>query len=423
MSAGQPTLAAPITVSSPALQVGSVNVRFGRLECVDLLRGAVMVLMALDHTRDFLTSFAFPPESLSKTTAALFFTRFVTHFCAPVFFLLAGTSGALARAQGKSRLDISRFYFTRGLWLIVLDLTVMAYAWTFTPFFLFGGVLWSLGWSMVLMAFLLWIPVPWIAAFGTLMIVTHNLFDSIKPEAVGRFGPLLLVLHGHGVFAVDSERDPFFVLFSIIPWVGVMAVGYALGALLRRSDWRKIVFGIGVAVMLSFLFLRFFHLYGNSHGDPGVRVPGLIGPWRSEPTLTLSVISFFDTLKYPPSLQFLLMTLGPALMVLPWLDKVKAERGIWRFLLVFGRVPLFYYVIHLYVIHLLAVLVAWLTHQPVAWLLDGATMVQRTPEHYGHGLPFIYLIWMTVVVGLYWPCRWFMELKQRHADWWWLRYL
>jgi uncharacterized membrane protein len=423
MQVGQPTLATPIPVSSPALRVGSVCVRSPRLECVDLLRGAVMILMALDHCRDFFTSLVFAPESLSRTTAALFFTRFVTHFCAPVFFLLAGTSGALSLAQGKSRLEVSRFYLTRGLWLVVLNLTVVAFAWTFTVPFLFAGVLWSLGWSMVLMALLLWLPVPWIAVFGTLMIVTHNLFDSMKPETFGRFGPLVLLLHGHGLFAVDSERDPFFVLFSIVPWVGVMAAGFALGALHRRKDWRKLVFGIGAAVMVSFLVLRFFHLYGNSHGDPGMPVPGVIGPWRSEPTLTLSVISFFDTLKYPPSLQFLLMTLGPALMVLPWLDKVKAERGIWRFLLVFGRVPLFYYVVHLYAIHLLSILVAWLTHQPVAWLLDGATMVQRPPDHYGHGLPFIYLMWMTVVVGLYLPCRWFMELKRRRPGWWWLRYL
>lgn len=423
MPVNETSLSAPITVTSPALRVGGVNVLFRRLECVDLLRGAVMVLMALDHSRDFFTSVVFPPESLSRTTAALFLTRFVTHFCAPVFFLLAGTSGALSLAQGKSRAEVSRFYFARGLWLVVLDLTVVAFAWTFTFPFLFAGVLWSLGWSMVLMALVIWLPVEWIAALGTLMIVTHNLFDSIKPERVGPLGPLVLLLHGHGLFAVDSERDPFFVLFSIVPWVGVMAVGYALGSLLRRSDWRKIVFGIGATIFASFLFLRFFHLYGNSHGDPGTIVPGVIGPWRSEPTLTLSVISFFDTLKYPPSLQFLLMTLGPALMVLPWLDRVKAERGIWRFLLVFGRVPLFFYVAHLYSVHILSIVVAWLTRQPVAWLFDGATMVQRPPAHYGHGLPFIYLMWMTVIVGLYLPCRRFMELKRKHPDWWWLRYL
>lgn len=400
-------LTSPVAAGRDILRVSEVKIRSSRLDCVDLLRGIVMVLMALDHTRDFFTGLQFAPEDLSRTSAPLFFTRFVTHFCAPVFFLLAGTGAYLSLSRGKSVAQVSTFFATRGLWLIFLDLTVMAVAWTFVYPFWFSGVLWSIGWAMIAMALLVWLPLPAIAAVGAGMILTHNLLDGITPRSFDNFtlARLWVVLHGHGLVPIGSQSE-FFILFPLIPWVGVMAVGYALGALLRRPDWRKLVFGIGAMLTAAFLLSRFFHLYGSAHGG-----------WKVQASPLLNLVAFFDTSKYPPSLQFLLMTLGPALMALPWLDRVNAERGLARVLQVFGRVPLFYYVLHLFLIHTLAILVANAVHQPSGWLRGGPMML-FPPEHYGHGLPFIYAMWATVVVLLYLPCKWFMEYKRRHSDWW-----
>ena len=394
-----------------------------RLECVDVLRGIVMALMALDHTRDYFTNLSFAPEDLSLTTGPLFFTRFVTHFCAPVFFLLAGVGGYLSLCQGKSIAQVSRFFWTRGLWLVFLDLTVMSYAWTYTFPFWLAGVLWALGWSMVAMAFLIRLPLRWVATVGALMIATHNLFDWVDPAALQKFGGLWVILHGHGVIWIEPSKIPFFVLFSLIPWVGIMALGYALGDLLRRDGWEKPVWRIGLALTIAFLLLRGFHLYGNGHKYMQTWAPDAAGRWKMRATLTLTVISFLDTLKYPASLQFLLMTLGPSLMALAWLGRIKAPSGVARIFLVFGRVPLFYYIVHIYFIHTLAVYTALAFHQPAAWLLYGGPMLHLRPQHYGHGLPFIYAMCLLTVALLYFPCRWFMKLKQQRRDLWWLRYL
>lgn len=385
---------------------------------MDLLRGVVMVLMALDHTRDFFAGSRFAPEDLAHTSGPLFFTRFVTHFCAPAFFLLAGTGGYLSLSRGKTVAQVSRFFWTRGLWLVLLDLTVMSYGWTFVFPFWFSGVLWALGWSMVAMAVLVYLPLPLIAAFGTGIIVTHNLFDGINPAAFGKFAGLWLILHGYGMFWIEPGKTAFFVLFPLVPWVGVMAVGYALGAMLVGKHWKKlVVFDIGAGLIIAFFVLRTFHLYGNSHSS----VAG--GPWKVQETLSLTVVSFLDTLKYPPSLQFLLMTLGPCLMALAWFGKVNTERGFAKVLVVFGRVPLFFYVLHIYLIHSLAVWVGFISRQRISWLLSGGPMLRFPPDGYGHSLFFIFAMWLAVVLLLYVPCKYFDNFKQRRADWWWLRYL
>lgn len=410
------------------LELSDIRIRTLRLPCVDLLRGIVMVLMTLDHTRAFFTNLHFPPEDLAHTTAPVFFTRFVSHFCAPAFFLLAGTGAYLSRAQGKSVEEVSKFLWTRGLWLMVLDWTVMAVGWTFVWPFWMSEVLCALGCSMVIMAWLIRLPPGWVGGLGAGIILTHNLLDRLKPEAFGKFAPLYLILRGYGLFAIDSKGDFFFVLFSVIPWAGVMALGYALGALICRENWRKRVVGIGIAFTALFVILRIFHLYGNGFANPEAYGAGPMGPWKMQATLTLSIMAFLNTLKYPASLQFLLMTLGPTLIVLAWLDKIDAERGVARVLLVFGRVPLFYYVVHVYLIHILAVLVALACHQHYHWLLHGATMLRYAPSRhgvrlpYGHGLPFIYATWIAVVAMLYFPCQWFATVKQQRQDWW-LRYL
>ncbi|MGC2184236.1 MAG: heparan-alpha-glucosaminide N-acetyltransferase domain-containing protein [Terriglobales bacterium] len=410
-------------VSSPTVTVRTkaslLSAQVPRLVSVDVLRGLVMVIMALDHTRDFMFYQRSAPEDMAHTYGALFFTRFVTHYCAPVFSFLAGTGAFLATSRGKSIQQVSRFFFTRGLWLVILELTVVDFAWGFVPW-AHGGVIWILGWSMVAMALIVRLPVRWIAALGLGMIATHNLLDRISPASFGNFYWLWILLHTPGHIPVGHFQFP--VRYVLIPWVGVMAAGFAFGSLLLRPDRRKWILTLGISATALFFVLRGFNLYGNGIAGLPFGYPRSAGPWSVQPTLSLTVISFFNTLKYPPSLDYLLMTLGPSLTLLGLLDGVKAVRGLSRILLVYGRVPLFYYVLHLYLLHILAILVALAFHQPIWHGTVIADFAQR-PLGYGHGLPFIYAMWILAVAILYLPCLWFMELRSRHRDWTWLSYL
>jgi uncharacterized membrane protein len=414
-----------VTAASPSITTVSPKVSFlpaqiPRLVSVDVLRGLVMVIMALDHTRDFMSYQLFPPEDMAHTSGPLFFTRFITHFCAPVFAFLAGTGAFLATSRGKSLQQVSHFFLTRGLWLLTLEFTVIDFAWGFVPW-AHAGVIWGLGWSMVAMALIVRLPVLWIGALGLGMIATHNLLDRIDPAWFGKFSWLWIFLHTPGRIAVANQFQ-FSARYVLIPWVGVMAAGFAFGSLLLRPDRRKWILTLGISATALFFVLRAFNLYGNGIAGLAFGYPRSAGPWSVQSTLSLTVISFFNTLKYPPSLDYLLMTLGPSLILLGLLDRAKAERGLNRILLVFGRVPLFYYVLHLYVIHVLAILVSLAFHQPVlhgSVIADSATK----PAGYGHGLPFIYAMWILAVAILYLPCLWFMKLRGRHRDWAWLSYL
>jgi len=411
-----------IASSSPAVVSTETRTSFltaqaPRLASVDVLRGLVMVIMALDHTRDFMTNVRFDPADVTHTNGILFFTRFITHFCAPVFSFLAGTGAYLATSRGKSIQQVSWFFLTRGLWLVVLEFTVVGFAWAFVPWGA-AGVIWILGWSMVCMALIVRLPVRWIAVFGVGMIATHNLLDRVNPASFGKLAPLWMLLHSPGAIPI-TQNFTFLNLYVLIPWVGVMAVGFAFGALLLRPDRRKWILTLGFSITALFFLLREFNLYGN--GTAGF--PFSMGPWKPQPTLSLTVISFFNTLKYPPSLHYLLMTLGPALILLGLLDGVKAERVLGRVLLVYGRVPMFYYILHLYLIHTIAIVAALAFHQPAAWLWHGAIFLLPTPPGYGHGLPFIYAMWILAVAILYLPCLWYMEFKRQHRDWNWLSYL
>jgi uncharacterized membrane protein len=271
---------------------------------------------------------------------------------------------------------------------------------------------------MVAMALIVRLPVRWIAGLGVAIILFHNLLDPIPPAALGRFAGLWVVLHTPGLVSITPQIK-FFVGYPLIPWIGVMAAGYALGALLERQDRRKWLLGLGVALTLAFFVLRTLNLYGNGDaGNPSFSSSS-VGPWKLQPSLALTIIAFFNTLKYPPSLDYLLMTLGPALIVLAGLDGVTVERGLGRILLVFGRVPLFYYILHIFLIHALAIFVGFLFHQPVSWLWHG----EHSPAGYGYGLPFVYLMWFIVLLILYLPCKSYMAFKSRHRDWGWLSYL
>jgi uncharacterized membrane protein len=391
-----------------------------RLVSVDVLRGLVMVIMALDHTRDFMTYTRFSPEDVTHASAALFFTRFITHYCAPVFSFLAGTGAFLSTRRGKSLSQLSRFFVTRGLWLVLLELTIVDFAWGFVPWAQ-AGVIWVLGWSMVAMALIVWLPVRWIAALGLGMIATHNLLDGINPASFGKLSWFWTLLHVPGS-VLFTDHFSLTVRYVLIPWVGVMAAGFAFGSVLLRPDRRKWILVIGASATALFFVLRAINIYGNGIAGVPARYAASAGPWSVQPTLSATVISFFNVLKYPPSLDYLLITLGPALIVLGLLDGMKAAGGLGRFFLVFGRVPMFYYLLHIYLIHSLAFLTSLVFHQPIFYGTVIADHAQR-PVGYGHGLPFIYLMWIVAVALLYFPCRWYMEFKGRHREWTWLSYL
>jgi len=391
-----------------------------RLVSVDILRGLVMTIMVLDHTRDFVSYVRFAPEDMAHTYPALFFTRFITHFCAPVFAFLAGTGAFLSTSHGKSIPQVSRFLFTRGLWLVFLELTVVDFAWGFVPWAQ-AGVIWILGWSMVAMALIVRLPVRWIAVLGLGMIATHNLLDGINPASFGRLSWLWILLHSRGRIPLTADFS-FTVRYALIPWVGVMAVGFAFGALMLRPDRRRWILTLGIGATVLFFLLRGLNVYGNGIAGLSFGYPYSAGPWSVQPTLSLTVISFFNVLKYPPSLDYLLVTLGPALILLGLLDGAKAASGLSRILMVFGRVPLFYYLLHIYLVHILANLAALAFHQTI-WHGTVIADFAQKPPGYGHGLPFVYAVWILAVALLYMPCLWFMKLRSRHRDWAWLSYL
>jgi uncharacterized membrane protein len=391
-----------------------------RLDSVDMLRGIIMVVMSLDHLREFLTYIPFTPEDLSRTWPALFFTRWITHFCAPLFFFLAGTGAYLRRTRGRSSAEISHFLWTRGLWLVALELTVLGFGWTFRPWF-FAGVIWDLGLCMVLMAAIVRMPFKVVAGFGVGMVLLHNLLDNIQPQSFGKLGWLWQFVHAPGFLPIAPERGLLIVLYVLVPWVGVMASGYALGAVMNMAPdrRRRVLVMIGTAVVALFLVLRATNIYGNPVNTP---FPGG-GKFEMQASVSKTVMAFLNVEKYPPSLQFLLMTLGPGILALAAFDRLRAEGNAFaRIAVIFGRVPLFYYVIHIYAAHLIAIGAALAFRQPVARILKGGFMFNPPEPGYGHGLAFIYTVWILMNVALYFPCRWYAEYKRTHRQWW-LSYL
>jgi uncharacterized membrane protein len=379
-----------------------------RLDSIDLLRGLVMVLMVLDHTRDFFSAGGFNPRDVNDPV--LFLTRWITHFCAPVFVYLAGISAFLYGARGRTAPEVSWFLLTRGLWLVLLEVTVVRFAWTFSVFpdFVVLQVIWAIGISMTLLAGLIHLPHWAIGAIGIGMIAGHNLLDGIQAEQLGQLGWLWHVLHQPALLH-PTTGVALFALYPLIPWIGVMAAGYALGPvmLLEPASRRRRLAGLGVGVTLGFVLLR----APNVYGDPA--------PWTLHDDISATVLSFVNNEKYPPSALYLAMTLGPALIALAAFESARGKLA--RFLVIFGRVPLFYYVAHLLLLHTMAVVFAAAVHGDIASLFGGVA-IEAKPEGYGLGLPAAYLLWMIVVAVLYLPCRWFAEVKRRRDDAW-LSYL
>jgi uncharacterized membrane protein len=385
----------------------SVTVARTRLDSIDLLRGLVMALMALDHTRDFFGASGLNPRDVADP--ALFLTRWITHYCAPTFIFLAGISAFLYGARGRSTGEVSRYLFTRGLLLVVLEFTIIRVGWTFTPVSLnlLAGVIWAIGASMIVLSALVHLPRAAIAVLAVAMIAGHNLLDGIHANGLGSVGWLWTILHEQGRLAFGGGAS-IYVLYPLIPWIGVMAAGYALGPVfgLEAGQRRRILVSVGGGLVLGFIALRASNLYG----DPA--------PWQMQETWLATVLSFINCEKYPPSLLYLMMTLGPSLLLLAAFEGVRGRLAGW--ITVFGRVPLFYYVVHIYLLHLLALAYIFATYDDVSWMFAGGP--PRKPADYGLGLPAIYVVWLGVLALLYPLCRWFAALKQRRGEGW-LTYL
>ena len=412
-----------------------------RIDSIDLLRGIVMVVMMLDHTRDFVhsASFQFDPTDLSRTNVALFLTRWITHYCAPIFVFLAGTGAYLQFARGKSKKDLSRFLITRGLWLIVLEFTLVRLGATFSVDYRFLGmmqVIWVIGVSMIVLAALIHLPLRVIAGIGVAMIALHNLLDRFHVQgwqgpgtAVPSYGAkLFIILHqANEPFPIVGWPSPVvFVLYPLIPWLGVMAAGYAFGVIYQwdTARRRRLLLRLGSAATVLFIVVRAINLYG----DPS--------RWSQQSTIVFTVLSFLNTTKYPPSLLFLLMTLGPAMLALGWfessleLDDPKPSltvgllprRGLRNFFVTFGRVPLFFYLLQWPTAHLIAVIVHAAAGKPWRWMFGSLIGVEPPPPGVGFNLAVVYACWLVGVLLLYPLCRWFAGVKARRRDWW-LSYL
>jgi uncharacterized membrane protein len=395
---------APVVASTPAAS---------RIDSVDLLRGIIMVVMALDHTRDYFHWSALhgtDPTDLSVTTPWIFFTRWITHFCAPVFSFIAGTGVFLSASRGKPKRELSWFLVTRGLWLIFLELTLLTwFGWAFAIdlkiYFL--ATLWALGTSMIVLAGLIHLPLRIVAVFSAILILGHNAFDGVRPEAWGRAAWVWQVLHVSSFIRTDSGIGVM-AFYPLIPWIAVMSAGYCFGTVFQLAPEarRRWLLGLGLGLCTTFVLLRWSNLYGD------------LRPWSVQPRSGFTVLSFLNVTKYPPSLCYLMMTIGPAMLLLAWWD--RGSPLLLKPLVVFGRVPFFYYLLHIPLIHGLAYLTGMIRFGRADFtnVIAGLT----PPPEAGFGLATTYLVWASVILALYLPCRWFANLKRRRRDLAWLSY-
>ena len=405
-----------------------------RIDSIDLLRGIVMVIMMLDHTRDFVHYAAmqgFDPTDLTHTSVKLFLTRWITHFCAPVFVFLAGTGTYLQFARGKSKSELSRFLVTRGFWLIVLEFTWVRLAVTFNVDYHFLGVMqviWAIGVSMIVLAALIHLPLRVVGAFGVLMIALHNLLDRFHVQGwhgpqspvPGVWAKLFMILHqAFEAFPVlwFFPSPVVVVLYPLIPWIGVMAVGYAFGAVyqMKLARRRRLLLVLGAVVTVGFFIIRAI----NHYGDPS--------HWGRQGNWKFTAISFLNVTKYPPSRLFLLMTLGPALLALAWFESFESRphsfgSSIQTFFVTFGRVPLFFYLLQWPTAHFISVIVHLIAGKPVRWMFGTQINFAGPPPGVGFNLAVVYACWIAGVLLLYPLCKWFAGVKARRRDWW-LSYL
>jgi len=391
-------------------------VKTKRITSIDLLRGFIMIIMALDHVRDYFHSdaFLYDPLDLNKTSVVLFFTRWITHFCAPIFVMLAGTSAFLS-GQRKTKKELAAFLVKRGIWLIILEETAINFSWFFNVHFTFFilGVIWVLGLSMICLAGLIFLPRRWILGIGLLMVFGHNLLDSVHFNGQNFSGFLWGAIHERKVFAIGETHIG--EGYQIIPWAGVMALGYCLGSIFANgfdaARRKKILLQLGVGSWILFIIIRSINVYGNLY------------PWITQISPVRTFLSFINISKYPPSLDYLLVTEGFAFIFMTLTENISNR--ITKIISVYGRVPMFYYIIHIWLIHLLALLLVVLQGHPwtemtmfTSWV-DGMGILKG----YGLSLSGVYIVWLSLVAILYPLCKKYDEYKSSHKDKWWLSYL
>lgn len=385
-----------------------------RIESLDILRGLVMILMALDHTRDYFHLGMVDPNNLATTTPLLFTTRFITHFCAPVFVFLAGTSAYLYGAN-KTKHELFKFLITRGVWLIVLEIFLNNFLWWFDIHFAFIQlqVIWAIGCCMVLLSFLIYLPKKVLLALGLLIVFGHNLLDGIVMEGESLSSLIWYAIHQANGFFLSEFRVVRFS-YPIIPWLGIIIIGYCFGKLYDNgfdvNIRRKLLFYLGLGSIALFFILRGINGYGD------------LVPWEIQEDTVYTIISFMNVTKYPPSLAYTLITLGPAMLFLLGIEKIKNQ--LTDFIITFGRVPLFYYFMHILVIHLASMLaVMAIGGSYTERIYDYEMFMSGNLNATGFDLGGVYLVWIGVIILLYPMCNWYMKYKAKNKEKWWLSYL
>jgi len=381
-----------------------------RVQSIDLLRGTVMIIMALDHVRDYFHaySYAYDPTDLQHTSIAIFFTRWITHFCAPIFMLLAGVSACLYGYK-NGRSSLSFFLFTRGLWLVIAELFIVTLEWTFNPHYptFILQVIWAFGISMMVLSLLIHLPRPALLLIGIVLVAGHNALDNVHVAGNGMAAFGWALLHEQNFGFHFGAIDPL-VGYPVLPWIGIITLGYCLGSLyaqdvdpeVRKRSLRN----LGIGAILLFIILRWSNIYGD-HAH-----------WSTQRNFAYTILSFLNTTKYPPSLLYALMTLGPALLFLRSIDgEVPAAL---RFTIVYGRVPMFYYIVHFALVHLTAAIVALALNGSAHWMFESPSLDRypfTAPPGWGFPLPVVYLVWLCVVVSLYPACRWYASLRAKYG--------
>ena len=392
------------------------SIKQKRITSIDLLRGTIMIIMALDHVRDYFHSAAYlyDPLDLDKTSVPLFFTRWITHFCAPIFMLLAGSS-AFISGQRKTKKELSLFLLKRGLWLVVLELVLFDFEWNFDISYtnIYFIVIWALGISMIALAGLIHLPKKLILIIGIVLVAGHNLLDTVHVPGNNLPAFSWALLHEQRFFNWSGKN--VLVAYPVIPWIGVMALGYCLGSLytpaFNAEKRKKILLIIGSAAIVLFILIRLL----NGYGDPA--------HWSQQPSSLYTLLSFIKVTKYPPSLLYALMTLGPAMLFLAFSENIS--NAVSRIISVYGRVPMFYYVIHIFLIHVVTMIATPLftNFSWKIWILKEPLWFTQTLKGYGFSLAIVYLVWIAIVVGVYTLCKWYGRFKTTHKEKWWLSYL
>jgi len=387
-----------------------------RVQSIDILRGIIMLIMAIDHTREYfhIGAVTSDPTNLATTTPVLFFTRWITHFCAPAFVFLSGLSAYLAGTR-RTKGGLSGFLLKRGLWLVFVEVALITLALSLNPLYnaIALQVIWAIGVSMILLGLLVRLPARVIGLIGILIIVGHDLLNNIKLPPNGTEDVLMkLFFTARGTLFFLDKTHVVFALYAVIPWTGVMLLGYAFGGLYQAKykpiDRKVLLIYASLLLFLVFMALRLV----NAYGDPA--------PWSAQKNGLFTFMSFLNVSKYPPSLMYTCLTLSAALLVLALTEKSAGKLA--EFFKVYGSVPFFYYVCHFYLIRILTVIVFFLQAFKPSQIITPNSPFLFAPPGFGFSIGIVYLIWLAIILSLYYPCKWFSNYKKTHKQWW-LSYL